>query len=278
MEKTKLQELIDLGIVKATNQIVYEVTDYSVLEHMTGNREIGKRASKIIQSIKKNGYRPVPCLLNRNMEIIDGQARKIAFEQCNIPYRFVVEEDAGLNECITLNQATTAWKLPDYIHSFAIKGNADYIELEKLMTEYPEFSDMAIVYAASGLVDSATKSIQEGKYTTANKFIDDPSKALDFVNLMRESIKSLKGTKSKAEQALIFAYSIDEVNKDRMVTQFNALSFELKSFSTFDDWLKGISDLYNRNLKKNRIDLDIAYKLMMDKKYAWYGKKWGDRK
>ena len=89
-KKTRFQELLEAGIIKESNIKVYELSDYSYLERMVGNREVENRASKVIQNIKANGRRPEPCLVNENMEIINGQARSIAYEQLGLTYPFVL--------------------------------------------------------------------------------------------------------------------------------------------------------------------------------------------
>lgn len=275
--KSRFEELVDAGIVRKTNIVVWELTDYSYLENLSGNREVLDRASKIIQSVKTNGLRPIPCLLNKNMEKVDGQARGIAFKELGLPYRFIVEENAGLKECVSMNQSSTAWKLADYVHSFAVQGKKDYIELERLLKEYSEFSVPAVIFAASGKIESANKSIKNGEYNTVNRLVDDPAKALDFVNEMRATINLLKGVKSKAEEALIFAYAIDYVDKERMIRMFSDYGYSLKSYSSMEDWLNGISEIYNKNLKKNHIDLVYEYKSAMEGRLPWYAKKWGNK-
>ncbi|MBQ1790336.1 MAG: ParB N-terminal domain-containing protein, partial [Oscillospiraceae bacterium] len=108
---------------------VYVSTDYDSFKVLDGNRDPEKnsRIKKIERSIDKVGFIEAPILVNEHYEVIDGQARLAVAKKHGYPIYFCILPGKGIEECIALNQSSTAWTIMDYIHSYAAQGNENYI-------------------------------------------------------------------------------------------------------------------------------------------------------
>lgn len=106
---------------------VYSTNDYDIFKHLKGNRILDDRKNYIISSIKENGWVTNPIIVNKDMEIINGQHRYAALKALNMPIQYIIAENANIHDCIALNIKQQNWKLVDYIRCYADMGNDDYV-------------------------------------------------------------------------------------------------------------------------------------------------------
>jgi len=110
---------------------ILSTKDYNLFKKMVGNRPTQLfRVKKILKSIEKVGYITNPIIVNDKMEIIDGQARFEALKQLNLPIDYIIVNNAGIKECISMNTYNSNWKEMDYINSYANVGNINYIRFK----------------------------------------------------------------------------------------------------------------------------------------------------
>ena len=122
---------------KKVSRNVYCTKNYNLFKPLLGNRVVFEnRKQVLISSIKQNGWITNPILVNKNMEIINGQHRFEALKELNMPIEYIVFEDATIQDCIALNIKQQNWKLSDYIRCYAETGNDDYIFLMEQLKKY----------------------------------------------------------------------------------------------------------------------------------------------
>lgn len=82
-----------------------QTTDYSLFKILPFNRPlIPKYIQKLVTSIQeKNTLSYNPLLVNKKMEVIDGQRRLKAAEILSLPIFYLVLDEAGLREIILRN-------------------------------------------------------------------------------------------------------------------------------------------------------------------------------
>ena len=123
---------------------VWVTNDYGLFKNLNGNRDIAfARVDKIAKSIKNIGYRPQPILVNGNMEIIDGQGRFQALKNMGLPILYIIDKNAGIKECISMNIYQEKWNVMDYVKSYAEQGNNDYILLYEMIKQAVIFNGLA---------------------------------------------------------------------------------------------------------------------------------------
>lgn len=97
-------------------KVILQTMDYSKFKKLKGNRNVDPvRVQRIIQSIKKVGYITSPLIVNEDLEVIDGQGRLEALRILGLPVEYIVHENIGIDECISMNINQINWVDRDYI-------------------------------------------------------------------------------------------------------------------------------------------------------------------
>lgn len=118
-------------------KVILQTMDYSKFKKLKGNRNVDPvRVQRIIQSIKKVGYITSPLIVNEDLEVIDGQGRLEALRILGLPVEYIVHENIGIDECISMNINQINWVDRDYIYSYADRNYKSYILLKNLMEKY----------------------------------------------------------------------------------------------------------------------------------------------
>lgn len=117
---------------------INKTKDYSIFKFIEGNRKLipGHLAKLTVSVNNKNLLMYNPIVVNENMEVIDGQHRLEVAKNNDLPIYYFIAKDLGLHEIRLLNQNNKNWSALDFVKSFAIKGNQNYIWFLKFMEEY----------------------------------------------------------------------------------------------------------------------------------------------
>lgn len=151
--------------------MIQQTEDYNIFKLSPHNRELKERnINKLIRSLKaKNLLRNRPILVDKEMNIVDGQHRLEAAKRLNIPIWYEVQEDLVPEDIIRLNDNAKMWENIDYLKFHVEKGNVEYIKLQSFITEHG--LSLATAFAILGLKFSAKRKNSDGQ------FIPHPFKA-----------------------------------------------------------------------------------------------------
>ena len=233
--------------------------DYTIFKKLNGNRNVSQaRVNKIIKSINTIGYISNPIIVNNQMEVIDGQGRLQALESLNLPVEYIILNNIGINECISMNMNQTNWNLMDYIQSYATRKNENYIKLMQLIREYNDFNINGLATALFGISRFYTPIIAKGELILTDELIENAKKRLDYVREFTETIARLEVNKSVLKQGLIFMTLFDEVNKESFIEQFKKNATLLKAFHTLKECMQALEELYNFG-RKNKLYIYTMY-------------------
>lgn len=262
--------------IRKSDMKVSVESDYSKFKTMNGNREVdGKRIRKISDSIRSVGYIPVPIIVNEKMEIIDGQGRFEALKEFGLPVVYMVVPGAGLEECISMNISSTNWKLNDYISSFADSGNIHYIRLKKLMDDHSGIDIGNIITASTGKLDTKVTGIKSGDFKLTNADYKEADKILDYLDRFVPIIRQRKiSNGQKLLSALCFTYGIASIDNERMYKAFGDYYMMLGGYSTTEQALESLTNIYNYRLR-NKVYIVDEYKRLMASKLGWYATRYG---
>jgi len=227
--------------------------DYSMFKTITGNRDIAERhVTKLIGSISKNNllqYNPI--IVNEKMEVIDGQHRLEVARKNNFDIYYVVVDGADLSDVQILNANNKTWSMQDYLDSFIMRGNKDYLILKQFCAKYP----MPITLAIKLLDDSSIKK-NESK---VQRFKDGKFKVTtpEFAEVIAKNLEKLLPYVSRPQMirqesfatALIQAYT--KVTPEYLLKRINAYtSLPLREAKVINDYLRQFEDVLNFNLKR----------------------------
>lgn len=244
---------------------VYRTDEYDVFNTLQGNRDVlAGRVSKIIKSIKANGYIFNPIIVNENMEVIDGQGRLEALKTLNMPIDYIIVDGLRIKDCIALNIYQTKWNTMDYINSFADMGNINYSYIRHLCKRFSSISIRVIVSAISNKYigfEISNKTVQSGNMTCTAEQYEKATSILEYLEKFMGYIDVNKGRTELIYTALIFAYKSDSVDNDRMLERFIKYygSDIVKPFNAIEGALQALNTVYNYRSSNERLHLEVEY-------------------
>lgn len=111
--------------------------DYEIFKRAEGNRSINQEnLSRIIESLEKvNLLKECPIVVNKEMEILDGQHRLEAAKSLGLEVWYIETDQENFSVMTNLNYAKKAWSIEDWVNYWAGRGRAQYILLQKLSVE-----------------------------------------------------------------------------------------------------------------------------------------------
>lgn len=252
---------------------VFETREYDKFKKLLGNRDVTEqRVQKIMNSIKNAGYVLCPCVVNGKNEIIDGQGRIEALKRLNMPVHYVVDKNAGLEQCVQLNINGTPWNQMDYIQSYVTQGNQNYINFLELIELFPDINIDVIAYAITGKVEA--KSIaSQGKLGSRNRiaagmFVCTEEQKQDAYNkliYLSKFVPIIKSTSKKGSpiyflKAVLFAIYYAMADQEQMYHKCFTYQQNMLPFHNMREALVSISNLYNYRSKKKNIDFELLYR------------------
>lgn len=110
---------------------IESTTEYGIFHAIKGNREISKpHVNRLIKAIEKENllaYSPI--IVNKQMQVIDGQHRLEAAKKLKEPIYYIIDPDATIDEVMSLNANSKIWTSVDFANSYAERGKLEYIAL-----------------------------------------------------------------------------------------------------------------------------------------------------
>lgn len=262
---------------------VFMTDDLSIFKTLEGNRSIEKaREKKICDSIQKNGYIHCPIIVNEKMEVIDGQGRLEALKKLGLPAEYIVFEGMTIKDCIALNIYQTGWSLMDYIESFADRGNRSYRFLLHLITKYKDLNNVICINAITGTTGNNSrimKLIKSGEFECTGEQYEKADELLEYTMRFLKTIKNFnKGAITYICTAIMFAYQLEDVDRDKLVDKFEKYygMDDIPQYIDVNGALKILTTIYNRRNTKDKIYFEVEYDKFLTGKYTWYANKWGN--
>jgi len=249
---------------------VYETKDYWKFKHLLGNRSIEQsRVNAVIESIQAVGYVMSPIIVNEKMEIIDGQARRVALEKLGLPVHYVVAMGAGVDECIQLNIKQTNWKMEDYINCYAELGNTSYKYLKILYDRYGKTLTLKpIAYALRG-ASQINEFIKAGKFTCTAEQYSNGQKALEYINLFDGAIGNKAGYRSNYFVALAFCYDCPAVDNKKMLEMVKKHNLDIVPVVSVTQAVEVLEKIYNTRAR-TKVYILTEYRKDYEKKKQEY--------
>lgn len=262
---------------------VYETQNYDMFKKLLGNRDVTEaRIAKIKDSINNVGYVLNPCVINGKNEVIDGQGRIEALKRLNLPVHYVIDKNAGLEQCVQLNINGTKWTANDYIVSYVHQGNTNYINLKKLIDDFPGISINVISYAVNGRINSGTTKnklikrnyIINGNFSCTEQQMYSAMDKLRYIKPFVPIAKNVNGNSDMFLKAILFIAFDCNARTDRLYKKVFELQQEIIPFTTMRNALKSISLVYNHSIKGKKYDFEYEYVRHCEDVSNAYKKRW----
>lgn len=237
---------------------VWVTNDYGLFKTLNGNRDIAfARVDKIAKSIKNIGYRPQPILVNGNMEIIDGQGRFQALKNMGLPILYIIDKNAGIKECISMNIYQEKWNVMDYVKSYAEQGNNDYILLYEMIKQFPKLHLRVIVPVCTGNYGSDGFDILKKGRFKVGRDKKEIVKILEYLMQFYPYEKYMSNF-DRAAKVFLLAYEHPEIDKDAMLKAVETRFQKITPYNSIEEAVKTFGDIYNYK-RRDKVYFEILY-------------------
>lgn len=231
--------------------------DYSKFILLEYNREkINKKhVGKIKTSIVQNGYLASnPVIVNKKMEILDGQHRFTACKELGYPVLYKVVDDSRDNSdlIITLNNTQKKWTMNDYINYYAGKyGKDDYLRLQALCKGSNIAPTIALAIAGIKKSGAVSNKVARGDLQFS---LEDELKVVNFYDRARLVCDALRQKMSSRYIDGLLAISQKE-GFEWSTMIHKAKTYPTKAYNciTKEDYIIMLRDLYNYKSKTDKI-------------------------
>lgn len=230
-----------------------KTTNYEMFKTNTINRPIRKEnVDKILDSItNKNMLHLRPIIVNKSMEIIDGQHRWEAAKKLQLDLYYVVHDESDDYDMILLNNNQKRWTLHDYLNFFCEKGNKEYLEFRKFLdnTTWIDITSCLTIIGKNNGVE--WRKFKEGKLEFTNALNNNIAKVLfieEIVNVIKNTLitkdkRPFSGTRFIA--ALGFLCSQEDFDMDLFVKKLKGKLDCIHACATTEGYLQMLKNIYN---------------------------------
>ena len=187
----QLNALQELGFTEDNcilTSLIFQTAEYDKVNKLLGNRIVNSKNVKDKKKLlEKEGFKSTnPVIVNINGEIIDGQHRRQAAEELEIPYKFIIDpsltEKNSLKTTIELNNSNKPWGVNDYVNAYCEIGNKNYIKLKELSEEL----ELNITRTLMLYTGSKPSAIYNNSTIFKGKFVYDEKKAKEARKIKNE--------------------------------------------------------------------------------------------
>lgn len=243
--------------MKYSGYTVYVSSDYRIFKHLTGNRRVNShRVEKIKASIKAVGQIISPIVVNENYEIIDGQGRVEAFKDMGLPVYFVIQQGAGIKECISMNIYQSNWKVTDYIESYAEQGDPNYMRFLHTVNKYRKQGiDLRAITSVleKGRGEIASQVMMDGRLTYSEADKEEAEACLSYICEFTQILNESQVKSNRPYQTSVaWLYYYDDVDNNRFLEKVRKSRSMLCTAGDIEQAVSTLEEIYNYKSRDKR--------------------------
>lgn len=135
--------------------VIQATVNYELFKHITSNREINRsHLKKLKASIERKNYLYLfPIIINKDMEVVDGQHRLQAAVELKKPIFYMIDDKITKADIAIVNNNRKSWTAMDYINFYAEEGHEAYRKLLGIFKKY-QVQKMAAIKLISDNCDT----------------------------------------------------------------------------------------------------------------------------
>ena len=117
------------------NITIFKTNNYNMFNIIKENRSTHQgHVAKIMKSLKEVSLmEDIPILVDKQMNVIDGQHRLEACKLLDIPIWYKICDIINVNHIAKINSTNKSWKAEDYLKQYCEMNNENYIKFYKFM-------------------------------------------------------------------------------------------------------------------------------------------------
>ena len=249
-----------------TNFVIGSTKDYEKFKTVGCNRAVKQRVvTMLMKSFKttKGMLISKPIIVDRGLNVIDGQHRLEACKRMNIPVHYIITNDV-IENIPLYNAYQEKWGLQDYAHYFANNGNKNY----QRILEVSEKAGTAINGSLEciGIVTgcSFNDAFKEGRFLF-DRDIDKCVARIEKIKQICYLVKGARGISKKITRAIRFLEKIKTFNLDDFIEKIKKYPAKIHGCGTSEEYIELFIDIYNHYRKKEEsisaMDILVAKKI-----------------
>ena len=239
--------------------VVYKTFDLSIFKSLDGNRITNlQHVRRLSNSIKQNGMKCNPIIVNENLQVIDGQHRLLAAKEAKSFIYYIILKGYNLNDVHTLNLNQKNWTKKDFMYGYADMGIESYVSLKKFVDNNSDYSFtdciafcqntsagnsrmLAIQTKSGNKINEDTQIFEQGTWKCG-----DMSLAQEWANKIR-MIKPYYNNYNKSSfvGTMIKLFSNDNFNYNEFMHKLNLQPTSLVDCANREQYKSLIEDIYN---------------------------------
>lgn len=229
---------------------VTRTTDYDQFKSMLSNRQINKpHLANLTESIRKRNlleYQPI--VVNDLMEVIDGQHRLLAARELEAVIYYIKAPKLTIEDVQLLNTNVNQWSMDDYINSYIVRGNSDYIYLKKFSEKYGLSHSMSAAILSinedTTFFSAPYKAIKKGTFT-----VQDRNLSNEFVFFYKSICPYTEENTFRDRdlaRALYLVFRDEEIDLVEFVDKIKAYEKPIFRRAGVREYLSQFEDVYNK--------------------------------
>jgi len=231
---------------------IKQTTNYKIFKRMRGNREIFLPNIKNIglSMERKNLLSVNPIIVNKNMEVVEGQHRLYIAQQNNLPI-FYFQTEADINDVIALNTASKNWTVIDFAKSYAERGYENYQFILDMHQKY-ELPIATIVAISKDMKYEENSFVSAKSFRSGELILGAKERALivekcEMLNQLKPFFK--KWNNRTFISAMLTVFKAKDFKMERLIYKLESGAIiEEKANKT--QYLHHLEDLYNHAISK----------------------------
>lgn len=230
---------------------------YSKFKVIGGNRAIHETHLKtLMASISAtNMLESNPIIVNKRMEVIDGQHRLEAAKRMHLEVYFVVAQTAEIREVQRLNTAVKRWGLDDFAISYAHKGNKEYKKVLEFRDRFGITMAEVVMMTQQGAKrwSHAIYEFKEGNHVCDN--IENATRIAENAQQIARFVEPSMGRHLPEGfvRAIAFLDEKKPVSFTALIERLVENGQKIPRQSMTRDWLRAFEVAYNWKLTVNQV-------------------------
>lgn len=233
--------------ILAGNRVIMSTDDYGLFKQMKGNRLVDQNHVKELQGLmltNGNLTDQFPIVVNKRMEVIDGQHRLEALKGLGWNVCFIKEDDANITMVRAINLGNKNWDWRDMAESYAELGNKEYRWFLDYIDKYEINFSLASRFIG---VRSQGRHALSSAYYTGGLVIPNKEDAIEMAEHFREAFEHTSDTMSMHD----FGFALQRLtlspaySKERMIAKLKQKGYTLPTRASQPDMLRVLEELFN---------------------------------
>lgn len=239
--------------------MIQSTTDYDKFKFINENRALTEsHVNKLMESIQfSNKLELNPVIVDKDMNVIDGQHRIMAASRLNLPVYYLVDEDPSGQEIIFLNNVKKKWSLENYLNYWVNKKSQQYLHLKEMCDTYEITCGHALALQGKDTGDNF-ESFRTGGYcfeiTEKNLIVLEA-----FVKLREfyEEIGVKLAINTKLIRAIKIFFSNPDISLERFFEKLSKCQYSIPRRISIEECIKIFVSIYNYFCKQNRLTVSF---------------------